>query len=126
MSQKLNPPNTSLFGKPTDPIGKPADPKGKKTTKSTKFKSTKNKSTNYYTNGMQGKLKTFDKKLSDTFDTRARAIIKEKLGDSVADNPNIYGEDMVVLNKKIPFEYIELQVYGKWNNDKFPHPSPYI
>jgi hypothetical protein len=63
--------------------------------------------------------------LSNNFDTNARNKIKEKFGNFIIDNPNIYGEDMVVVNKKIPFKFIELQVYGKWK-DKFPATMPYI
>ncbi len=77
-------------------------------------------------NGMLGKIKIFDKKLSDTFDIKSREIIKNMLGGSVDDNPNKYGEDMVVINKMIPYDYIELQVYGKWTDKHFPYNMPFV
>lgn len=75
---------------------------------------------------LTGKIKVFDQRLHDRYDTKARNIIKDILGDSIIDNPNPYGEDMVVLNKEIPYKYIELQVYGKWLNIDFPYKEPYI
>ena len=77
-------------------------------------------------NGMVGKIKVFDQNLSDIYDIRPRIIVKNKLGDIVNDNPNKYAEDMIVLSKKIPYDYIELQVYGKWKENIFPYESPYI
>lgn len=77
-------------------------------------------------NGMKGKIKKFDQKLSDVFDTKSREIIKKLLGESVDDNPNKYGEDMIVVNKMIPYDYIELQVYGKWTDQYFPYSMPFV
>jgi len=77
-------------------------------------------------NGMMGRAKKFDQKLSDAFDTKSREMIKKLLKDSVDDNPNKYGEDMIVIDKKIPYHYIELQVYGKWSGKYFPHNMPYV
>ena len=77
------------------------------------------------TNTDAGKHKVFDKDLSDAFDIKAREIIKSCLGPGIIDNPNKYGEDMIVLTSRIPYGYIELQVYGKWI-DVFPYPMPYI
>lgn len=97
-----------------------------------KPKTTKANKTHYqshYKNslpGMNGKVKVFDKKLSDKFDVRARQIIRDLLGKGVMDNPKTYGEDILVLTDQIPYGYIELQVYGKWIDDKFPYPMPYI
>ncbi len=76
--------------------------------------------------GMSGKIKIFDQDLSNKYDTKARDIIKKIMPESVIDNPNIYGEDMIVINKKIPFDFIELQVYGKWKDEKFPYELPFI
>lgn len=76
--------------------------------------------------GMEGKIKVFDQKLSNKFDIKAREIIKQRLGTNVDDNPNMYGEDLIVLANDIPYGYIELQVYGKWTSDKFPFPSPFV
>ena len=72
-----------------------------------------------------GKIKKFNKKLCDKYDIKSREIIRLIFGDAVADNPNIYGEDMIVTNTQIPYQYIELQVYGKWES-KYPFISPYI
>lgn len=76
--------------------------------------------------GMQGKIKVFNKDLHDKFDKKARDIIKNKLGDSVSDNPNIYGEDMLFNDKSLPCKYIELQVYGNWKEKQFPSNLPYV
>lgn len=76
--------------------------------------------------GMMGKIKRFDQGLSDTFDTKSREIIKKILGGYVDDNPNKYGEDMIVIDKTIPYDYIELQVYGKWIGKQFPYDMPFV
>lgn len=75
--------------------------------------------------GIKGRIKAFDENLSNTFDTKSRDFLKNKLNGSVIDNPDKYGEDMIVVNEEIPFKYIELQVYGKWK-DVFPYGKPFI
>jgi len=76
--------------------------------------------------GITGVIKVFDQNLSDKYDNQSRAIIREKLGDNIIDNPDKYGEDIIVLTDDIPYQYIELQVFGLWNNDKFPYDFPFI
>jgi hypothetical protein len=76
--------------------------------------------------GMVGKIKVFDQELSDRYDKRSRVIIKSKLGPAVKNNPDKYGEDMIVVTDRIPYEYIELQVYGMWIDDTFPYESPFV
>ena len=98
-----------------------------KSNKSGKINKTKYQS-HYKTSlpGMTGKVKVFDKNLSNKYDVKARQIIRDLLGKGVMDNPKTYGEDILVLTDQIPYGYIELQVYGKWTDDKFPKPMPYI
>jgi hypothetical protein len=94
----------------------------------TKNKNRQNKNLSYVNRkipGMKGKLKRFDLALSNRYDLRARDVIKACLGDGIIDNPSIYGEDMLVLTNRIPYGYIELQVYGTWK-DRFPYPAPYV
>lgn len=74
---------------------------------------------------LRGKLKKFDPKLDSAFDIKARHIIKECLNNAIIDNPDPYGEDMMVVTDYIKFGYIELQVYAKWK-DVFPASSPYV
>ncbi|VBB18509.1 hypothetical protein YASMINEVIRUS_972 [Yasminevirus sp. GU-2018] len=76
--------------------------------------------------GMTGKIKVFDQGLYEKYDKKSRVIIKQKLGSAVKDNPDKYGEDMIVDSNRIPHRYIELQVYGRWVNDEFPYESPFI
>jgi len=75
--------------------------------------------------GIKGRIKAFDENLNNTFDTKARDFLKNKLNENVIDNPDKYGEDMIVVNEEIPFKYIELQVYGKWK-EGFPYGKPFI
>lgn len=77
-------------------------------------------------NGMSGKIKVFDQNLYDIYDKKSRVIIKDLLGDLITDNPDKYGEDMIVVSDKIPYCFIELQVYGRWTEEKFPYESPFI
>lgn len=64
--------------------------------------------------------------LCERIDKKSRTIVKQKLGDAVKDNPDKSGEDMIVVSKKIPYSHIDLQVYGKWTEDKFPYEFPFI
>ena len=59
--------------------------------------------------GVRGKVKIFDEDLSNKFDKSAREVIKRLFGDLVCDNPDIYGEDMIVKCKEVPYKYFELQ-----------------
>ncbi len=75
---------------------------------------------------MIGKIKKFDKKLFDKYDTPAREIIKNKFGDSIIDNSDIYGEDMIFVNKDIKYKFLEIQVCAEWINNKYPHELPFV
>ena len=75
---------------------------------------------------LRGKNKPFDRYLYDKYDTPARNLMKEKLGDKIKDNPDIYGEDMIIVDDKCKYKYIELQVCAEWIGEKYPHPFPYV
>lgn len=75
--------------------------------------------------GVEGIVTKFDQKLFDKYDIPARNIIKNKLGDFVLDNPNIYGEDLIIKNDKCKYKYLEIQVYAEWDI-KFPYTYPFI
>jgi hypothetical protein len=76
-------------------------------------------------NGITGKVTKFDQKLFDKYDVRARVITKNVLGDSVKDNEDEYGEDMIFTIKKFPYKFLELQVCALWEND-YPFEYPFI
>lgn len=76
--------------------------------------------------GVEGKVKKFNEDLSNKYDIKARDIIKKILGDAVCDNPNIYGEDMIVKCKDIIYKFIELQVCAEWDTPKFPYKFPFV
>jgi hypothetical protein len=75
---------------------------------------------------LAGKIKKFDKKLYDKYDVPARAIIQEKLGKYVSDNPDIYKEDMLLNIPDFKYKFLELQVCTAWLGDKYPYTKPYI
>lgn len=77
-------------------------------------------------NGVSGKVKKFDKKLYDKYDIEARNIVKKLLKDSVEDNSDQYGEDMVFTIKKFPYKYLELQVLSVWDDNYFPYMYPFV
>lgn len=86
----------------------------------------KNQSINKPYIKLQGKIKKFDQYLYDKYDQPARQILKDKLGDCVKDNPDIYAEDMLLELKGCKYKYIELQVCAEWFTDVYPHPYPYV
>ena len=75
---------------------------------------------------MIGKIKKFDEKLYNKYDQPARKIIQEKLKENIEDNPDIYGEDMIIKNENCKYKYLELQVCCNWISDKFPYQKPFV
>ena len=73
-----------------------------------------------------GKKSKFNEKLYEKYDIPARQKIKEVLGDNICDNPDKYGEDMILLIDGCKYKYLELQVCADWTGDKYPFPYPYI
>ena len=63
-----------------------------------------------FINGFEGK--TFTLKV-EPYNTIFH--VKEK----VKDNPNIYKQDLIILDKNSKYKYLELQVDTKWINKKF-------
>ena len=76
--------------------------------------------------GVTGLVPAFNKKLLDKYDVEARQMLKNVLGDSIVDNENKYGEDMVFTIKPFPFKFLEVQVYSKWDGKDFPYKLPFI
>ena len=85
----------------------------------------KNKNKYKKLDGMIGKIKIFDKVLYEKYDKKSREVIKSIFKDDIIDNTDIYKEDMIVTTNKIPFKYIELQVYSEWKTE-FPYKLPFI
>ena len=81
---------------------------------------------NNYKNLFIGKVKKFDQKLYDKYDIPARKKIQEILGENVADNPDIYNEDMILNIPNCRYKYLELQVCAQWIDDKYPYSKPYV
>lgn len=77
---------------------------------------------------VQGAVKIFEQKLYDKFDESARNIVKRQLKEFVKDNPDKYGEDLVYDDPLIQNEckFIEVQVYGKWDDVLFPYSYPFV
>lgn len=73
-----------------------------------------------------GKIKKFDKELHEKYDIPARDKVKELLGDYICDNPDTYGEDMILNIPESNYKYLELQVCASWTENRFPFPKPYI
>jgi hypothetical protein len=75
---------------------------------------------------LKGKIKEFNQQLYDKYDQPARIIMKEKLGECVKDNPDIYAEDMLLDLPSCKYKFIELQVCAEWYTEIFPHKNPYV
>jgi hypothetical protein len=73
-----------------------------------------------------GKIKKFSQDLYDKYDIPARNKMKNLLGDFVSDNPDIYGEDMILNIPNCRYKYLELQVCTKWVGDRYPYEKPYV
>ncbi len=75
---------------------------------------------------LNGKIKKFDEKLYTKYDIPARELVKEKFGDLIEDNPDIYAEDMIFKDPKCKFKYLELQVCATWTQEKYPYELPFV
>ena len=73
-----------------------------------------------------GRKSEFNDYLYKKYDIPARDTIKRILGEYICDNPDKYGEDMILLIDGCKYKYLELQVCADWTGDKFPHSSLYI
>lgn len=85
------------------------------------------KKTKLYKNpNVAGQKRVFDPILFDKYDPKARYIIKKTFPDHAIDNPDMYGEDLIFKHNKIPYKFIEVQVYATWDGDKFPYTFPFV
>lgn len=76
--------------------------------------------------GVEGKVKRFNKDLHSKYDIKAREVTKAQLGSYVEDNPDIYGVDMFLKCDKFPYKNLELQVCAEWKEYEFPYKYPFI
>ena len=75
---------------------------------------------------MIGKIKKFDEKLYNKYDIPAREILKNKLGDKIKDNPDIYAEDMIIDDIDCKYKFLEIQACADWIGEKYPHNKPFV
>ena len=75
---------------------------------------------------MLGKIKKFDEKLYNKYDIPAREILKNKLGDKIKDNPDIYAEDMIIDDIDCKYKFLEIQACAEWIGEKYPHNKPFV
>jgi hypothetical protein len=76
--------------------------------------------------GVKGKVQCFSEELLKKFDEPARKKVKEVLGSFVIDNPNPYGQDLIIKSDKCKYKYLELQVCNQWVNEPYPYDKVYI
>jgi hypothetical protein len=77
--------------------------------------------------GVEGKTRDFNEKLHERYDVNAREVTKSRLKNYVIDNPNKYGEDLIITNINLSYIYIEVQVCGTWKeNNRFPYLFPFV
>lgn len=75
---------------------------------------------------LKGKIKKFSKKLYDRYDIPARELLKDKLGNLVRDNPDIYAEDLILDDPECRYKFIELQVSANWKTENYPYKLPFV
>lgn len=76
--------------------------------------------------GVSGKVKKFDSYLHSKYDINAREMLKSVLGNSIIDNDDKYGEDMIFTVKQFPYKYLEVQVFSNWCTKDFPYSYPFV
>jgi len=71
------------------------------------IKKTKKSSTKYVHNStLIGAHRRFNDVMYNKYDTPARNIIKKQLGDFVKDNPDIYGQDLIITSPTCKYKYL--------------------
>lgn len=75
---------------------------------------------------MIGKRRPFNDHMFHQYDIPARKIIKEKLGDFVIENPDIYKQDFIIECPSCKYKYLEVQVITQWFDEIYPFKYPYI
>lgn len=75
---------------------------------------------------LKGKRKIFSQELFDKYDLPAREVIKNALKEFVADNTDIYMQDLIITDPEFKYKYIELQVCADWIGVNYPHDSVYV
>ncbi|AYV78911.1 MAG: hypothetical protein Edafosvirus48_2 [Edafosvirus sp.] len=73
-----------------------------------------------------GKKSKFNYDSFCKYDVPAREKVKKVLGDFVTDNPDEYGEDLIINSPSCKYKYLELQVCSSWLNEKYPFNYPYV
>lgn len=87
------------------------------------------KSTKKYKNDVNllGKRRIFDEKLHEKYDIPAREKIKCALCDFVIDNPDIYQQDLIIIDPEYTkYKYIELQVFTYWDKSNMPDAGVFV
>ena len=79
-----------------------------------------------YDPSLTGKHSMFDRKLYEKYDLPARDKLKEKLGEFIRDNPDIYKQDLIITDGEFKYKFIEIQVCTKWVSTKYPFDKVYI
>ncbi len=75
----------------------------------------------------KGLHKRFDEQLYNKYDLPARIAIKQALGDDyVKDNPDKFGQDLIIMSKTARFQFLELQVCCKWTESKYPYDTVFV
>lgn len=73
-----------------------------------------------------GKKSCFSEELFNKYDIPARDKIKKVLGDFVIDNPDKYGQDLIITDSTCKYKYLELQVCADWVGDKYPFNNVFV
>ena len=74
-----------------------------------------------------GKRRIFDQTLFEKYDIPARDKIKLALCDFVIDNPDIYQQDLVIVDTDYTkYKYIEIQVFTYWSTDNVPNTPIFV
>lgn len=81
----------------------------------------------FYDDGVNpGKHKHFDEKLFDKFDKPAREKIKTIFPEYVEDNPDPYGQDLILKIPECKYNFLELQICASWEKEKYPFEKLFV
>lgn len=90
------------------------------------MKKTSNRKFLKYSTNIYGKKRVFSQDLYNKYDIPARNKIKSIFSDKIIDNPDEYGQDMIIKIDDCKYKYLELQVCSDWITPTFPRKFPYI
>lgn len=79
-----------------------------------------------FSNNIYGKKAVFNEHLFNKYDIPARKKLINALGEYLSDNPDKFGQDLIINSDTCKYKFLEVQVCADWIAPDFPKKYLYI